>query len=221
MPVLVLVSIKTCSLVEIILANYTSFMSSPDTHKNDVLYYWQDTEKGFLFFSLLLKCMLIQLCCGKLWTTGNHNWLKGEPLFSQDKNNTLQTGKKVFYSPSWTHWDNTRLAKFLFSILSHILPLPLFTWVLFLKSHTDACLFYFWMLFLHLLGALSTSVLPCSQGDISLPPLGSLIVDETSLIHQWYLLVTSRVLFREKMQFYLHAWKCPSAALDSAINMCQ
>lgn len=139
----------------------------PHTHIKIMSCTTDRTQKK-ISFSILLKCMLIQLCCGKHWTTGNHNFLKGEALFSQDKNNTLQTGKKAFYSPSWTHWDNTRLADLLFSILSHILPLPLFTWVLFLKSHTDAFLFYFWMLFLHPLEALSASVLPCSQGDISL-----------------------------------------------------
>lgn len=128
-------------------------MCSPDIHKNDVCTI-DRTEKNISFsFSLLLKYMLTQLFYGNYWTTGNQNFLKGEPIFSQDRNHTLQTGKKVFCSPSSTHWDNTRLVNFLFSILSHVLP-P-FTWVLFLKSHTDVCLFYFWMLFLHPLGALS------------------------------------------------------------------
>lgn len=35
------------------------------------------------------------------------------------------------------------------------------------------------------------------------------------------LLVTSSLLFRDKLKLYLHGWRCPSAALDSAVNMSQ
>lgn len=48
-------SIRTCALVEICLANDTNFMYSPDTHKNDVCTIDRAEKRISFSFSLLLK----------------------------------------------------------------------------------------------------------------------------------------------------------------------
>lgn len=83
------------------------------------------TQKKISYsFSLLLKYMLIQISCGKHWTTGNHNFLKGTPLFHKIRAIPFKLVKKLFYSPSWTHWIllTSYFPSCLISFLFHYLP---------------------------------------------------------------------------------------------------
>lgn len=128
--------------------------------------------------------------------------------------------ERSFYSANQINWGNISLADFSFLSLSCTLPLLPLTQVLFLKSQTDVWLLYFWMPFLHPPGALRTFLLPSfpSWHPPPWPHSGCLLVDEIFLIYQWYLLVRLRMLFREKMQFYLHCWKRPPAVLPLAVQ---
>lgn len=125
-----------------------------------------------------------------------------------------------FYSANWIDWGNISLADFWLPSLSCTFPPLLLTQVLFLKSHADIWLLYFWMPFPHPPGALRTFLLHSfpSWHPPPWPHSGCLLVDEIFLIYQWHLLVRLRMQFRQKMQFYLHCWKHPPAVLPWAVQ---
>lgn len=141
-------------------------------------------------------------------------------LLHSIKTRPFKLVERSFYSAKQINWGNISLADFSFPSLSRTLPLLPLTQVLFLKSQTDVSLLYFWMPFLHPPGALRTFLLPSfpSWHPPPWPHSDCLLGDEIFLIYQRYLLVRLRMLFREKMQFYLRCWKRPPTVLPWAVQ---